>query len=110
MPRKINLDMISLTNYISKNYGNEFGGAAVRAAASEFGVSYPTVMKRLDQYKVGYGKWNLSVQEQLEQTYNAPAAAPEGAQSFQYDVSKQARKRASEIANKPNPASPLAAG
>ena len=76
MPRKINLDMISLTNYISKNYGNEFGGAAVRAAASEFGVSYPTVMKRLDQYKVGYGKWNLSVQEQLEQTYNAPAAAP----------------------------------
>jgi len=34
----------------------------------------------------------------------------EGAQSFTYDVSKQARKRASELANKPNPASPLAAG
>lgn len=41
---------------------------------------------------------------------DAPDASPEGAQSFQYDVSKQARKRASEIANKPNPASPLAAG
>ena len=76
MPRKINIDMDALTAYISTHHGHEFGGAAIRAAASEFGVTYPTIMKRLDQYKVGYGKWNLSVQEQLEQTYNAPAAAP----------------------------------
>ena len=76
MPRKINIDMTALTNYITSTFGDEFGADAVRAAASEFGVSYPTIMKRLDQYKVGYGKWNLSVQEQLEQTYAAPAAAP----------------------------------
>ena len=73
MPRKINIDMIALTNYISNNYGDEFGADAVRSAADEFGVSYPTIMKRLDQYKVGHGKWNLTVQEKLEQTYNAPA-------------------------------------
>lgn len=82
MPRKINIDMDALTAYISTHHGNEFGGAAIRAAASEFGVTYPTIMKRLDQYKVGYGKWNLSVQEQLEQTYNAPAAAPAVAESI----------------------------
>ena len=82
MPRKINIDMNALTAYISTHHGNEFGGDAVRAAASEFGVSYPTVMKRLDQYKVGYGKWNLSVQEQLEQTYAAPAATPAVAESI----------------------------
>ena len=76
MPRKINIDMNALTAFISTNHGDEFGADAVRAAAAEFGVSYPTIMKRLDEYKVGYGKWNLTVQEKLEQSYNAPAATP----------------------------------
>ena len=74
MPRKINIDMNALTSFIATNYGNEFGGDAVRAAAGSFNVSYPTMMKRLDQYKVGHGKWNLSIQEKLEQTYEAPSA------------------------------------
>tara|TARA_B100001059_G_scaffold236334_1_gene286262 strand:- start:532 stop:1635 length:1104 start_codon:yes stop_codon:yes gene_type:complete len=77
MPRKINIDMNALTAFISTHYGDEFGGDAVRAAATEFGVTYPTIMKRVEQYKVGYGKWNLSVQEKLEQTYAAPAAVSE---------------------------------
>ena len=86
MPRKINIDMNALTAFISTNYGDEFGGDAVRAAATEFGVTYPTIMKRIEQYKVGYGKWNLSVQEQLEQTYAAPAAAPAVVQSVVQDL------------------------
>ncbi len=86
MPRKINIDMTALTNYITSTFGDEFGADAVRAAASEFGVSYPTIMKRLDQYKVGYGKWNLTVQEKLEQTYAAPAAAPAVVQSVVQDL------------------------
>ena len=77
MPRKINIDMNALTAFISTHYGDEFSGDAVRAAATEFGVTYPTIMKRVEQYKVGYGKWNLSVQEKLEQTYAAPAAVSE---------------------------------
>ena len=86
MPRKINIDMNALTAFISTNYGNEFGGDAVRAAATEFGVTYPTIMKRIEQYKVGYGKWNLSVQEQLEQTFAAPAAAPAIVESVVQDL------------------------
>ena len=74
MPRKSNIDSSALIEFISNNYGNEFGAAAIRAAVDEFNSSYPTICKRLDQYKVGHGKWNLTVQEQLEQTYNAPAA------------------------------------
>ena len=76
MPRSANIDMIALTNYISVNHGNDFGRDAISAAATEFGYSYPTIAKRLDQYKVGHGKWSLTVQEKLEQTYNAPAAVP----------------------------------
>ncbi len=86
MPRKINIDMTALTNFITSTFGDEFGADAVRSAASEFGVSYPTIMKRLDQYKVGYGKWNLTMQEKLEQTYAAPAAAPAVVQSVVEDL------------------------
>jgi hypothetical protein len=77
MPRKINIDMIALSNYINTNFGNEFGADAVRSAADDFGVSYPTIMKRLEKYKVGHGKWNLTIEEareQLEKTVTAPAA------------------------------------
>jgi midasin (ATPase involved in ribosome maturation) len=40
------------------------------------GTTYQTVTKKLSDYKVSHGKWNLTVQEKLEQTYNAPAALP----------------------------------
>ena len=50
---------------------------------------YPTICKRLEQYKVGYGKWNLTVQEKLEQTYQAPAAAPAVQESIQQDLIPQ---------------------
>ena len=76
MPRKSNIDTAALTAFISVNFGDEFGADAVRAAASEFNTSYPTICKRLDQYKVGHGRWNLTVQEKLEQTYNAVAVEP----------------------------------
>ena len=39
-------------------------------------TTYPTVSKKLEQYKVGRGKWDLTVKEQLEQSYEAPAAEP----------------------------------
>jgi hypothetical protein len=76
MPRKSNIDAAALTAYISTHFGDEFGADAIRAASDEFNSSYPTICKRLEQYKTGHGRWNLTVQEKLEQSYNAPAAAP----------------------------------
>ena len=44
------------------------------------GTTYQTVSKKLDQFKVGRGKWNLEVTpqkvEEIERTYVAPAAMP----------------------------------
>ena len=40
------------------------------------GTNYQSVTKKLDDYKVGRGRWNLTVSEQLEQNYQAPAAMP----------------------------------
>ncbi len=60
----------SLTNL----YGSEVVAADVRAWCAMNGTTYQTVTKKLDEYKVGRGKWNLTVKEQLEKTYEAPAA------------------------------------
>ena len=61
---------------LSSLYGTEVVAADVRAWCAMNGTTYNTVTKRLDQFKVGRGKWNLTVQEKLEKTYQAPAALP----------------------------------
>ena len=50
-------------------YGSEVVAADVRAWCAMNGTTYQTVTKKLDDYKVGRGKWNLTVKEQLEKTY-----------------------------------------
>jgi hypothetical protein len=75
MARKANIEQEALVAYISVNYGSDFGSSAIIAASNEFNTSYSTVAKRLDQYKVSHGRWNLTAQE-IEKTYNAPAAEP----------------------------------
>jgi len=60
-------------------YGTEFTAPDVRAWCAMNGCNYQTVTKKLEDCKVGRGKWNLEVTkktvEKLEVTYNAPAAA-----------------------------------
>jgi MoxR-like ATPase len=75
MARKANIDQQALIAFISVNFGEDFGSNAVIAAAEEFGSSYPTISKRLEQYKSGHGRWNLTAQD-IENTYHAPAAEP----------------------------------
>ena len=51
--------------------------ADIRAWCAMNGSNYQTVTKKLDSYKTGRGKWNLTIQEvreQLEETVKAPAA------------------------------------
>jgi len=57
-------------------YGDNVTSADVRAWCAMNGTTYQTVTKKLDQYKSGRGKWNLTIQEKLEHTYQAPSAIP----------------------------------
>lgn len=57
-------------------YGNNVTSADLRAYCAMNSVSYPTVTKKLEDYKDGRGKWDLTVQEKLEQTFKAPAGVP----------------------------------
>jgi len=76
MPAKSDLNTIDLIKYLTATYATpEVNTNQVLAAADHFGVSYPTVCQRLEKFKAGRGKWNLTATE-LEETYNAPSAAP----------------------------------
>ncbi len=65
-----------ITSSLTNLYGSEVVAADVRAWCAMNGTTYQTVTKKLDDYKVGRGKWNLTVQEKLEQKYQAPAGLP----------------------------------
>jgi MoxR-like ATPase len=72
------------TEYISSSlrnlYGTTFTSAELKAWCAMNGTTYQTVSKKLDQFKVGRGKWNLEVTpqkvEEIERTYESPAAMP----------------------------------
>ena len=65
-----------LVSYLTDAYGTEVNTKQLFEASEHFNCSLATVKKRLKDYKQGIGKWNLTVQEKLEKTYQAPAAAP----------------------------------
>jgi len=75
MPRKSDVTTEQLVDYLSRNFGNDINAAMVQDACGIFGVTYATGTKRLRDFYVRRGTWNLTVQEKLEQTYQAPAAA-----------------------------------
>jgi len=61
-------------------YGNKITSADVRAWCSMNDSNYQTITKKLDNYKVGRGKWNLEVTqervEEIERSYQSPPALP----------------------------------
>ena len=65
-----------LVSYLTDKCGTEVNTKQLFEASEHFNCSLATVKKRLKDYKKGIGKWNLTVAEKLEQTYQAPAAAP----------------------------------
>ena len=57
-------------------YGNTITSGDVKGWCASGGPAYQTVTKHLEPFKVGRGKWDLTVQEKLEHTYQQPAAEP----------------------------------
>ena len=68
--------MSNFVNEIRAEYGTSINAADVKAYARAKGISYPTITRHLEQYKVKRGTWDLTVQEAreiLEKTVSAPA-------------------------------------
>ena len=67
----------TLINYLSDTFGSNIQGSELHQACRHFDISYQTITKRLENYKVNRGKWDLSkTVEQIEKSYQAPPAAP----------------------------------
>jgi len=68
-----------IVNELRDTYGVEFTAADVKGYCESRGMAYQTVTKRLEQYKVGRGKWNLQALpeiEKIERVFQSPSVEP----------------------------------
>ena len=65
---------------LKSTYGKEFTAADVRGFCAANDIAYQTVTKKIKQFSVGRGKWNLEVTtkavENKEKSFSAPAVQP----------------------------------
>jgi len=65
---------------IKNTFGTEFTAADVRGYCASKSISYPTVTKRLEQFKVGRGRWNMEITreriQEIERSYQSPSTIP----------------------------------
>ena len=65
---------------LRSQYGSEFTTPEVRAFCAMNDITYQTVTKKLKEFKVTKGKWNLEVTQEvvqdIEKAYAAPSVAP----------------------------------
>ena len=66
----------SIIASLQDTYGESVTSGDIKGWCSMHDMNYQTVTNKLSDYKVGRGKWNLTIQEKLEQTYQAPPAMP----------------------------------
>jgi hypothetical protein len=80
MPRKISVTDDQLIASIQELYGPEVTSGDLKGFCASRSLNYQTVTRRLEQFKTSRGRWNLEVTqekvEQIERTYQAPAALP----------------------------------
>ena len=72
----MSLSKESIIECLRESYGESVTSAEIKAYCQMNDFNYQTVTNKLTDYKVGRGKWNLTIQEKLEQTFKAPAALP----------------------------------
>jgi len=65
---------------LRETYGKEFTAPDVRGFCAANDIAYQTVTKKIKQFCVGRGKWNLEVTtkavENIEKSFSAPAVQP----------------------------------
>jgi hypothetical protein len=71
---------------LKNTFGNTITAADVRGYCASKNISYPTVTKRLENFKTARGKWNLEVTqervEEIERNFNSVAVLPEHHQNL----------------------------
>ena len=80
MPRKISVTDDQLISELQSLFGSDLSAGDIRGYCASRSLNYQTVTRRLETFKTDRGRWNLEVTqekvEQIERTYQAPAALP----------------------------------
>ena len=81
MPFEIKMTADQVIAKLKALYGTEFTAADIKAFCAMNDITYQTVTKKLQPFKVSKGKWNLEVTEQsvqnIEKSFAAPAVMPQ---------------------------------
>ena len=71
---------------LKANYGSEFTAADVRGFCRMNDIAYQTITKKIKEFSVGRGKWNLQVTtkavENIEKSFSAPSVEPQFQQNL----------------------------
>ena len=76
MPAPSPLTTAQLSEYLVNKFGTKVNANHLKIAARHFGLQYETISKRLKEFKVKRGVWQLTVAERLEKTFKAQSAQP----------------------------------
>ena len=86
MTFEIKMTQEEIIDGLRSTYGKEFTAADVRGFCAANDIAYQTVTKKIKQFSVGRGKWNLEVTtkavENIEKSFSAPAVEPTVAQDL----------------------------
>ena len=78
MPRKISVTDNQLIADLKSLFGSELSAGDIRGYCASKNLAYPTVTRRLEQFKTSRGRWNLEVTQErvqeIERSYQAPPA------------------------------------
>jgi len=79
-PFEIKMTQDQIIDGLKSTYGNEFTTADIRGFCASNDISYQTVTRKLTQFKVSKGRWNLTVTqksvENIEKSFKSPSALP----------------------------------
>ena len=70
---------VNFVDQLREQFGNEIDASHVKKFATSQGCAYPTVARKLKQFQVKKGSWNLTLSEGreiLEKSLSAPAVLP----------------------------------
>ena len=77
-PFEIKMTEQQVIDGLKSTFGNELTAADIRGFCASRDISYSTVTRKIQQFKVSKGKWNLEVTpqkvEEIEKSFSAPAA------------------------------------
>ena len=80
MAFEIKMTRQEIIDGLRSTFGSEFSAADVRGFAAANDIAYATITKKLKEFRVKPGKWNLEVTtkavENIEKSFKSPAVEP----------------------------------